>query len=62
MWPFKKRIDPVAVRLSSHDCDISLLYQRVYHLEHLVATFDKRIRDLEKILKSSDIRITIVEK
>lgn len=62
MWPFKKRFDPVSVRLSSQACDISMLYQRVYHLEYLVATFDKRIRDLEKILKSCIITVTVIDK
>ena len=61
-WPFKKRIDPVSIRLAGHDSHISSLYQRVYHLECMVATFDRRIRDLEKILKSCNITVTVVEK
>lgn len=62
MWPFKKRIDPVSIRLSGHDCHISNLYQRVYNLELMVATLDKRVKDLEKILKSCNITVTVIDK
>lgn len=70
MWPFKKRMDPVSVRLSSHACDIAILYSRLYQIERYLATnvlpridaLDKRVKDLEKILKSCNITITVVEK
>lgn len=70
MWPFKKRIDPVSVRLSSHACDIAVLYQRLYQIDRYTATnilpridaLDKRVRDLEKILKSCNITVTVIDK
>lgn len=70
MWPFKKRIDPVSVRLSAHARNISLIYSRLsqherfmnYELLELVHKLDKRVTDLEKILKSCNITITVVEK
>lgn len=70
MWPFKKRIDPTSVRLSAHASDIAVLYSRLYQLERYIATnvlpridnHDKRVTDLEKILKSCNITITVVEK
>jgi hypothetical protein len=70
MWPFKKRKDPVSIRLASLACDVSFIYQRLsqherfmnYELLDLVHKIDKRVSDLEKILKSCNVRITIVEK
>lgn len=62
MWPFKRRTDPVLLRLSGHSSDIAVLYSRWYQLELQLATFDKRISDLEKILKSRNMCITIVER
>jgi hypothetical protein len=61
MWPFKKRKDPVSIRLSAHASDITVLYSRWYQLELSLATLDKKVSDLEKILKNSRVRITIVE-
>lgn len=62
MWPFKKRIDPTSVRLASHASDITVLYQRWFQLETQIARLDKRVADLEKILKSRNMCITIVER
>ena len=70
MWPFRKHIDPTSVRLSAHASDIAVLYQRLYQLEGYIAKqilvrmdrLDKRVTDLEKILKSCNITITVVEK
>ncbi len=70
MWPFKKKDDVVSKRLLGHDCDISVIYSRLsqherfmqYELLDLVHKLDKRITDLEKLLKSSSITFTIVEK
>jgi hypothetical protein len=70
MWPFKKKDDVVSKRLLGHSCDISYIYSRLsqherfmqYELLDLVHKLDKRISDLEKLLKSSSITFTIVEK
>lgn len=70
MWPFKKKPDIVSKRLLGHDCDISFIYSRLsqherfmnYELLDLVHKLDKIVSDLEKILKSCNVRITIVEK
>ena len=70
MWPFKKKDDAVSKRLTGHSCDISFIYSRLsqherfmqYELLDLVHKLDKRISDLEKLLKSSSITFTIVEK
>lgn len=63
MCPFKKRIDPVSVRLSSHACDIAMLYERTNQLERYLATNTlPRIDKLEKILKNCNITVTVVEK
>lgn len=70
MWPFKKRIDPVSVRLSAHASDIAVLYQRLYQLERYLQyelmdrtnKIDKRVKDLEKILKSCNITVTVIDK
>ena len=70
MLPFKKRIDPVSVRISAHASDIAVLYSRLYQLERYTATnvlpridaLDKRVRDLEKILKSCNITVTVIDK
>ena len=70
MWPFKKRKDPVSIRLAGIGCDIDFIYKRLsqherfmqYELIDLVHKLDKRVSDLEKILKSCNVRITIVEK
>lgn len=70
MWPFKKKDDVVSKRLLGHSCDISVIYSRLsqherfmqYELLDLVLKLDKRISDLEKLLKSSSITFTIVEK
>lgn len=68
MWPFKKRIDPVALvseRLSSHARDIAALYSRLYQLYELmdrISKIDKRVKDLEKILKSCNITVTVIDK
>lgn len=70
MWPFKKKDDVVSKRLLGHSCDISFIYSRLsqherfmqYELLDLVHKLDKRISDLEKLLKSSSVTFTIVEK
>lgn len=70
MWPFKKKHDVVSKRLLGHDCDISFIYSRLsqherfmnYELLDLVHKLEKRVSDLEKILKSCNITITVVEK
>lgn len=70
MWPFKKKDNVVSKRLLGHSCDIAYIYSRLsqherfmqYELLDLVHKLDKRISDLEKLLKSSSITFTIVEK
>lgn len=71
MWPFKKTDRSIQARLAGHSCDISTLYSKSYQLERFlqfelmdrINKIDKRISDLEKLLKSSDsITFTIVEK
>lgn len=62
MWPFNKRIDPVSVRLSAHASDIAVLYSRLYQVDRYIDNLNKRVADLEKILKSCNITITVVEK
>lgn len=70
MWLFKKRIDPVSVRLTNHDIDIEVLYQRTEQLQRFlqfelmdrIDKIDKRVTDLEKILKSCNITVTIIDK
>lgn len=62
MWPFKKRIDSVSMRLSNHASDIYVLYTRLYQIERYVTTLDKRVSDLEKILKSCNITVTVINK
>ena len=62
MWPFRKHTDPVELRLSGHSSDILVLYDKCRRLESKIMVLDKRIADLENLLKSSKIRITIVEK
>lgn len=70
MWPFKKKQDVVSKRLLGHDCNIGFIYKRLsqheifmnHELLDLIHKLDKRVSDLEKILKSCNVRITIVEK
>ena len=71
MWPFKKKDNSISVRLAENSCDISTLYSRLYQIERFlqfelmdrINKIDKRISDLEKLLKSSEsITFTIVEK
>ena len=71
MWSFKKNDRSILARLVGHSCDISVIYSRLsqherfmqYELLDLVLKLEKRISDLEKLLKSSDsITFTIVEK
>ena len=70
MWPFRKSDDVVSKRLLGHSCDISFIYSRLsqherfmnYELLDLVHKLEKRVSDLEKILKSCNITITVVEK
>ena len=70
-WPFKKNDRSIQARLVGLSCDISVLYQRTYQLKRFlqfelidrIDKMDKRLRDLEKLLKSSDsITFTIMEK
>lgn len=70
MWLFKKRIDPVSVRLTNLNIDIEVLYQRTEQLQRFlqfelmdrIDKIDKRVTDLEKILKSCNITVTIIDK
>lgn len=70
MWPFKKKDDVVSKRLHGHSCDISCIYSRLsqherfmnYELLDYIHKLEKRVTDLEKLLKSSSITFTIVEK
>ena len=62
MWPFRKHTDPVELRLSGHSSDIAVLYDKCRRLESKIVALDKRIADLENLLKTSTVRITIVEK
>lgn len=70
MWPFKKRKDPVSIRLAGIGCDIDVIYSRLsqherfmnYELLDLVHKLDKRLTDFEKFLKDNRVRITIINK
>lgn len=70
MWPFKKKHDIVSKRLLGHDCDISVIYSRLsqherfmYHeLLDLAHKLEKRISDLEKILKCCNITIKVIDR
>ena len=62
MWPFRKHTDLVELRLSGHSSDIAVLYDKCRQLESKIVALDKRIADLENLLKTSTVRITIVEK
>lgn len=62
MWPFRKHTDPVELRLSGHSSDILVLYDKCRRLESKIMVLDKRIVDLENLLKNSKVSITIVEK
>ena len=63
MWPFKKRTDPVSLRLSGHSSDISVLYQRVYHLEITLAILELEVKNLkQQLLKNQGkIEITVTD-
>lgn len=64
MWPFKRRTqvpkDIISLRLAGHSSDILILYERLYRLESALIKLDKRVADLEKILKTCNIHVTIV--
>lgn len=64
MWPFRRHteVDPISLRLAGFSSDILVLYDRCRRLESKIISLDKRIADLEKVLKTSTVRITIVEK
>ena len=63
MWPFKRRTevpkDFLSLRLAGHSSDILILYERLYRFESTLATLNKRVADLEKILKTCNIHVTI---
>ena len=63
MWPFKKRTDPVSLRLSVHSSDIAVLYQRVYHLEITLAILESEVKSLkQQLLKNQGkIEITVTD-
>lgn len=64
MWPFKRRTqvpkDIISLRLAGHSSDILILYERLYRLESALIKLDKRVTELEKILKTCNIHVTIV--
>ena len=63
MWPFKIRTevpkDFLLLRLAGYSSDILILYERLYRFESTLATLNKRVADLEKILKTCNIHVTI---
>ena len=63
MWPFKRRTevskDFLSLRLAGHSSDILILYERLYRFESSLATLNKRVANLEKILKTCNIHVTI---
>ena len=63
MWPFKRRTevpkDFLSLRLAGYSSDILILYERLYRFESTLATLNKRVADLEKILKTCNIHVTI---
>lgn len=63
MWPFKRRSeipkDFISLRLAGHSSDILIIYERLYRLESALAKLDKRVIELEKILKTCNIHVTI---
>lgn len=69
-WPFKKKDRSIPARIASLSCDISVIYSRLYRLERYsqyeimdrISKIDKRVRNLEKILKSCNITVTIIDK
>ena len=64
MWPFKRRTevpkDLLSLRLAGHSSDILILYERLYRFESILASLDKRVTELEKILKTCNIHITSI--
>lgn len=63
MWPFKKRTDPVSLRLAGHSSDITMLYQRVYKLEIALAILELEVKSLkQQLLKNQGkIEITVTD-
>jgi len=62
MWPFKKRIDPVSLRLAGHSSDIMILYQRMYQLEKVFVTLEEEVKSLKQLLKNQGkIEITVTD-
>lgn len=64
MWPFKRRTEPskdlISLRLAGHSSDIFILYERLYRLESALVKLNKRVEDLEKILKNCNIHVTSI--
>ena len=63
MWPFKKRTDPVSLRLAGHSSDIMVLYQRTYQLEKVLVTLEEEVKSLkQQLLKNQGkIEITVTD-
>lgn len=64
MWPFKRRTevpkDLISLRLAGHSSDILIIYERLYRIESALVKLDKRVEDLEKILKTCNIHVTSI--
>lgn len=69
-WPFQKNDRSIPARLAGLSCDISVIYSRLsqherfinYESLELIHKIDKRVSDLENILKSCNITVTIIDK
>lgn len=60
MWPFKRKTEfTESINLTKLSTDPFVLRQRFQYLEKKIATLDKRVIELENILKTCNIHVTI---
>lgn len=60
MWPFKRKTEfTESINLTKLATDVFVLRQRFHQLEIKILALDKRVIELEKILKTCNIHVTI---